>query len=62
MLVVGSCLAAIFSWKRTHILQNKIDVVIKVGLWLRLPIDIIPYINLKCLEKYVTGIWQCLLL
>ena len=58
--------AAFVSWKRFHILQNTIDVVIKVGLWLRLPIDIIPYIKLKSLSmmsrKYVTGIWQCLLL
>ena len=51
--VVGSCPvqgAAFFSWKRFHILQNTIDVVIKIGLWLRLPIGIIPYIKLKSLS------------
>ena len=67
--VVGSCPAqgaALFSWEIFHIPQNTVDVVIKAGPWLRLPIDIIPYIKLKSLSmmsrKYVTGIWQCLLL
>ena len=37
-----------FSWKRFHILQNTIDFVTKVGLWLRLHISLSPILKLWC--------------